>query len=400
MRARQVTVGVVAGALTLVSVLGVTLQSAGAQSQDLIDSDPAVVAARAALEQAQSDAHAAAARVEQLTEQQAQVNTAIANDQAQIDELTRQVDALAAQRADLRAKASGRAVALYIAHGDGLAVSDVFATTAVEAVRRKELGDAAARSDRVTLQKLRDTSDALESARGSLADDQKALQQRQASLAQLAVQLEQEQAVMNQRVADANAALARARVIGALHAQGQPVMGPNFLTAAEMTSWWQSKDYTAHLDGISIGDLAQIFLQEGADEHVRGDFAFAQAIVETGGFSSAPNNNYAGMGWCDTCTRGTSFPTPRDGVRAQIQLLEDYADPTSSASRLAHPPSPSWWSPDPATAAHQFDTFYARGWAPTWSDMGHGNWATDPNYAGKVIGVYNQMVAYAQAHGA
>jgi flagellum-specific peptidoglycan hydrolase FlgJ len=28
--------------------------------------------------------------------------------------------------------------------------------------------------------------------------------------------------------------------------------------------------------------------------------------------------------------------------------------------------------------------------------MGHGNWATDPNYAGKVIGVYRAMVAFAQ----
>jgi flagellum-specific peptidoglycan hydrolase FlgJ len=24
--------------------------------------------------------------------------------------------------------------------------------------------------------------------------------------------------------------------------------------------------------------------------------------------------------------------------------------------------------------------------------MGHGNWATDPNYASKVTGVYNRMV--------
>ena len=28
----------------------------------------------------------------------------------------------------------------------------------------------------------------------------------------------------------------------------------------------------------------------------------------------------------------------------------------------------------------------------------HGNWATDPFYAGKVLGVYARMLAYAQAH--
>ena len=44
----------------------------------------------------------------------------------------------------------------------------------------------------------------------------------------------------------------------------------------------------------------------------------------------------------------------------------------------------------------RFDTYFAKGWAPTWSDMGHGNWATDPNYAGKVIGVYHSMVAFSR----
>ena len=28
--------------------------------------------------------------------------------------------------------------------------------------------------------------------------------------------------------------------------------------------------------------------------------------------------------------------------------------------------------------------------------MGHGNWATDPNYSGKVLKVYADMVAYAR----
>ena len=129
---------------------------------------------------------------------------------------------------------------------------------------------------------------------------------------------------------------------------------------------------------------------------MRGDVAFAQAIVETGGFSAAPNDNYSGLGWCDSCTRGTVFPTPRDGVRAQIQLLLAYADPDATSAKLHHPPSPYWWDTDPVQAARDFDTYFAKGWAPTWSDMGHGNWATDPNYASKVIGVYHHMVAYAQ----
>ena len=58
--------------------------------------------------------------------------------------------------------------------------------------------------------------------------------------------------------------------------------------------------------------------------------------------------------------------------------------------------SPYLYGADPANAVRRFDGFYAKGWAPTWSNMGKGNWATDPNYAGKVIGVYNAMVKFSQ----
>jgi flagellum-specific peptidoglycan hydrolase FlgJ len=176
-------------------------------------------------------------------------------------------------------------------------------------------------------------------------------------------------------------------------------MGPSALTASQIVGWFNTKGYHPSLgSGMTVADLVPMFLQESADEGVRGDFAFAQAVLETGGFASAPDNNYSGLGWCDSCARGTKFPSPRDGIRAQVQLLVNYADSGSRASKLHHPPSPYWWSADPDRAARQFDTFFAKGWAPTWSEMGHGNWATDPNYSAKVIGIYKQMVAYAQGH--
>ena len=31
--------------------------------------------------------------------------------------------------------------------------------------------------------------------------------------------------------------------------------------------------------------------------------------------------------------------------------------------------------------------------------MGKGNWATDPNYSAKVIGIYIRMVVFAADHG-
>src|SRR5262249_20777483 len=107
----------------------------------------------------------------------------------------------------------------------------------------------------------------------------------------------------------------------------------------------------------------------------------------------------AGIGACDSCTGEPSFPTPRDGVRGQIQMLRNFADPTSRAANLANPPSPTIYGSDPTQAAAAYDSFYAKGRVPTWNVMGNGNWAPDPNYAMKVLGVYFQMLSWATRHG-
>jgi hypothetical protein len=150
---------------------------------------------------------------------------------------------------------------------------------------------------------------------------------------------------------------------------------------------------------VSIDELAQMYVDEGTAENVRGDVAFAQAVLETAGFRSAPANNFAGMGWCDSCSTGRVFPTARDGVRAQIQHLRNYGDQLSRASQLSHPASVYWYAPSSlsqSVADQNFDTFFAKGWALTWNQMGHGNWATDPNYSDKVMKLYASMVAFAQ----
>ena len=139
-------------------------------------------------------------------------------------------------------------------------------------------------------------------------------------------------------------------------------------------------------------------MDEGKAEHVRPELAFAQSIIETGSFGNALDNNYAGIGACDSCQGEPAFPTPRDGVRGQIQLLRNYADPTSRAANLANPPSPTIYGNDPVRAAQSYDTFFAKGRTPTWNVMGNGNWATDPGYAQKVLTVYFQMVSFAAKH--
>jgi hypothetical protein len=175
------------------------------------------------------------------------------------------------------------------------------------------------------------------------------------------------------------------------------------LTAADLAGWYRTTGSNARLaGGLTIDELATIFIEEGAMEGVRGDVAFAQSYLETGGFSfpsggqvSPDDNNFAGLGACDTCATGRRFPSAREGVRAQIQHLRNYADGESTTSALANAPSPYWYGSDTGTAAENFDTFYAKGWAPIWEMMGKGKWATDPGYAGKVLAIYERIGNYA-----
>lgn len=178
-----------------------------------------------------------------------------------------------------------------------------------------------------------------------------------------------------------------------------PVMGDAQLTAAEMTDWFNARNVKYRLaGGMSIDDLVQLYMEEGKAEHVRPELAFAQSIIETGSFGNALDSNYAGIGACDSCHGEPAFPSPRDGVRGQIQLLRNYADPASRAANLANPPSTTIYGDDLVSAARLYDTFFAKGRTPTWNVMGNGNWATDPGYAQKVLTVYFQMVSFAAKH--
>ncbi len=121
---------------------------------------------------------------------------------------------------------------------------------------------------------------------------------------------------------------------------------------------------------------------------MRGDLAFIQGVIESAYFSVAAGDNYAGIGACDSCSGGFVFASPRDGVRAQIQLLRNYADPDSRADNLTYPPVKGLYPADPVVAARTFDRFFLKGKVPLWNMMGNGHWATDPTYAGKVLGLF------------
>ena len=139
-------------------------------------------------------------------------------------------------------------------------------------------------------------------------------------------------------------------------------------------------------------------MEEGKAEHVRPELAFAQSIIETGSFGNALDNNYAGIGACDSCQGEPAFPTPRDGVRGQIQLLRNYADPTSRAANLANPPSPTIYGNDPVAAARGYDTFFAKGARPTWNLDGQRQLGDRSRVRAEGALVYFQMVSFAAKH--
>ena len=93
------------------------------------------------------------------------------------------------------------------------------------------------------------------------------------------------------------------------------------------------------------------------------------------------DNNFAGVGACDTCKGGFSFPDARSGVRAQMQLLRMYVDDGVGRDSLGNPLLL------PGTLRLCF-----RGDVQSWWDL-TGTWATAYNYGNRVYGLYNRMVA-------
>jgi hypothetical protein len=177
-------------------------------------------------------------------------------------------------------------------------------------------------------------------------------------------------------------------------------MGQSRLTADQLVAYYQKRSGLPYrATGATLQQLATMFVTEGNRYNVRGDIAFAQSIVETAWFNFPDygmvrpyNNNFSGIGACDSCGNGFQFSSALAGVRAQLQLLRNYADSSSTTATIPDPPVPELWGSNPATAAYNFDHYFAKGKAPLWNNMGNGNWATAPNYATVVLGVYNQML--------
>lgn len=62
------------------------------------------------------------------------------------------------------------------------------------------------------------------------------------------------------------------------------IMGKAQATAQQMALFCRSKNSTPQLTSCSLEQLAEMFIEEGEAEGVRGDVAFAQSLHETGYF--------------------------------------------------------------------------------------------------------------------
>jgi hypothetical protein len=172
------------------------------------------------------------------------------------------------------------------------------------------------------------------------------------------------------------------------------IIGTARLGPDQIVAWFNSRQprpsgtYGAT---VSVNAMAELFVSEGAAEGVAGDIAFMQSVVETGWFRfngtiPASFNNFAGIGATDSNPAPAVFPDARTGVRAQIQHLRAYADPaalTCTVPPLSNP------CVDP-----RFHLVQPKGRAPTWNQMGNGNWATASTYANSILSLYDEAKAF------
>ena len=199
----------------------------------------------------------------------------------------------------------------------------------------------------------------------------------------------------NTEIAHAHVRLT-ATVIGILQFEqaatsaSSPILGPTLLTAQQMADFIRASHYKPRLT-VPLDELAEDYVTEGENAGVRGDVAWAQSILETGAFSFpgggqvlVNDNNFAGIGACDSCKHGFSFPDADTGVRAQMQALRIYVDPTLTTTTLKQP-----------LVMPKMLNLGFRGKVQTWWDL-WGTWATGAFYGQRVYDIYERMVEFAK----
>jgi hypothetical protein len=172
------------------------------------------------------------------------------------------------------------------------------------------------------------------------------------------------------------------------------IIGSARLTPAQLVAWFNGRTPRppgSYAATVPIEALADYFVGEGTAERVTGDIAFVQSVVETGwfrfdGMVHASSNNFAGIGATEAGAAPAAFPEARTGVRAQIQHLRAYADPTATACAV---PPLAYPCVDP-----RFHLVLPKGRAATWNRLGNGNWASAAGYGANILALFEEAKVY------
>jgi len=385
------------GALCLIVALvtGVAVGGLGARAGAApgAASQPADVGARvarleAALASAEANALAMAAQRDR-TEAELQIAR---TERGRAETRLAELDLARAQAEDELELAEDRVAEVvrlaYVGGGDGVALLADFlgSADATELERRRVLTRSVGDSHE---QAVRDLRAARRQARRAAADAEAAREEVDRRVRQLEDGLAEATGAATR--AETAASVARFqydRWASVRFGPATPILGVSRLTGRELARWFRAEHHSARTT-VSIDELAQIFIEEGDAAGVRGDIAFAQSVLETGSFSfpdygqvRTADNNFAGIGACDSCATGRGYADARTGVRAQIQLLRAYADPAVTTETLGNPPV------DP-----ELPSFFLRGQAPTWAGL-TGTWATSTTYAPKIFELYFRILGW------
>jgi len=160
------------------------------------------------------------------------------------------------------------------------------------------------------------------------------------------------------------------------------IMGASSISAVVRASFLHAMNPSVDL--ATALNYALLYDEEAEFEGVNPDLAFAQMLLETsflrfGGQVKPGQNNFSGLGAIDGGEKGLSFPSPRVGVRAQVQHLKYYA----TNLPLSGP------SVNPRLA------LVRRASATTAWDLAQ-SWASDPEYGKKLMGLMARMVDHAE----
>ncbi|MEO5679066.1 MAG: peptidoglycan-binding protein [Acidimicrobiales bacterium] len=169
---------------------------------------------------------------------------------------------------------------------------------------------------------------------------------------------------------------------------GTPILGQAQYDARQIAAWYASVGHQSRAT-VAVPALAQLFLDEGAREGVRGDIAFGQAMVESGWLTFPArrmppgNNNFSGLAAVDGGSGSSAFPDARTGVRAQIQHLKGWSAPISAGQLRTPLVDPRWRYLNPT------------GQIRDWDQLGAGRWASDARYGATILAVYGRLARHA-----